>query len=148
MIISHDHRFIFVKTRKTAGTSIEVFLARHLGPEAIVTPVFPEVDGHEARHHDDRFNPLPQVLRQRRVAPAWRDLRRRRTFYNHMPAARIRERVGAKVWNSYFKFCFERNPWDKVVSWYYFRQRADTGTDLRGVRPTANRCRATSASTP
>ena len=21
------------------------------------------------------------------------------------------------VWNTYFKFCVERNPWDKVISW-------------------------------
>ena len=122
MIISHEHKFIFVKTRKTAGTSIEVFLARHLGPDAVVTPVTPPVEGHEPRHHDRRFNPLPQILHQRALRPALSDLKRHRTFFNHMPSARIRERVGEKVWSSYFKFCFERDPWDKVVSWYYYRQ--------------------------
>lgn len=28
--------------------------------------------------------------------------------------------IGDDIWNSYFKFCFERNPWDKVISHYYW----------------------------
>ena len=32
MIASHAHRFVFVKTRKTAGTSLEIALSRHCGP--------------------------------------------------------------------------------------------------------------------
>ena len=28
--------------------------------------------------------------------------------------------VPKTVWNSYFKFCFERNPYDKFISWYYW----------------------------
>lgn len=39
MIISHKHRFIFIKTRKTAGTSIEISLARYCGPDDIITPI-------------------------------------------------------------------------------------------------------------
>lgn len=38
MIISHQHRFIFVKTLKTAGTSIEVFLSGLCGRDDVVTP--------------------------------------------------------------------------------------------------------------
>ena len=122
MIVSHEHRCIFVKTRKTAGTSIEVFLARHLAPDAIVTPVRPAVAGHTPRHFAGWFDPLPQIAHERRLRPALSDLRRRRKFWNHMPAARIRERVGAQVWDSYFTFCFERDPWDKVVSLFWFRR--------------------------
>lgn len=32
MIISHSRKFIFVKTKKTAGTSIECSIAPHLKP--------------------------------------------------------------------------------------------------------------------
>lgn len=43
-------------------------------------------------------------------------------FYEHMPASRVRELVGKEIWNSYHKFCFERNPWDKVVSYYNWKK--------------------------
>lgn len=39
MLISHRYRFIFVKTRKTAGTSIETSLTRHCGNTDIITPI-------------------------------------------------------------------------------------------------------------
>jgi hypothetical protein len=39
MIISHKHKFIFLKTRKTASTSTEFALNEICGPEDVVTPV-------------------------------------------------------------------------------------------------------------
>ncbi len=39
MIISHKHKFIFIKTRKTAGTSIEIFLSQFCGKNDILTPI-------------------------------------------------------------------------------------------------------------
>lgn len=37
MIVSHKHEFVFLKTRRTAGSSIEAALAPHLGPEDAIT---------------------------------------------------------------------------------------------------------------
>jgi hypothetical protein len=96
MILSHRHRFIFIKTLKTAGTSIEVSFSRYCGPDDVLTPITPPEAGHSPRNHAG--------------------------FYNHMPAAEIRRQVGPDIWNGYFKFAFERNPWDKVVSYYHWVQ--------------------------
>lgn len=42
MIISHKYRYIFLKTNKTAGTSVEIALSRFCGPDDIITPITPE----------------------------------------------------------------------------------------------------------
>jgi hypothetical protein len=101
MIISHKYRFIFVKTLKTAGTSIEIFLSQHCGPDDVVTPILPHVEPHVARNHDG--------------------------FFNHMPASEIRERVGPEVWRTYFKWCVERNSWDKTLSYFHMMNARQGG---------------------
>jgi hypothetical protein len=125
MIVSHEHRFTFLKTRKTAGTSIEVFLAGLAGDDGIVTPIDPPVEGHRPRNHGP--SPLAPLSLLRGDAPGAvrRDLRRGRWFFNHMPARLVRARVGRRRWDSYYTFCFERNPWEKTVSFYYFAHRHD-----------------------
>lgn len=31
----------------------------------------------------------------------------------------MKRRIGDDVWNSYFKFCIVRNPWDRFLSFYH-----------------------------
>ena len=64
MIVSHQHRFVFVKTRKTAGTSIEIALAQHCGPDDIITPI-DEVDEQIRRNLGHRG---PQNFEDRKKA--------------------------------------------------------------------------------
>ncbi len=122
MIISHRHRFIFVKTRKTAGTSIERFLRGFLGPEDVIMGAGERNGGgrwnptNELVHHPDPSN-VKLTLKQ------WRHAQR---YYQHMPAWRLRDRVGHDVWDRYFTFCFERDPWDKLASFYWWRTRDES----------------------
>ncbi|HET6806885.1 MAG TPA: sulfotransferase family 2 domain-containing protein [Frateuria sp.] len=128
MIVSHKHKFIFLKTNKTAGTSIEIALSKFCGPEDIITPISP-VD-EETRHSLGYRGP------QNHLAPWYdygpRDLarlaikgKRKLRFYNHMTGREVLEYVGRDVWDSYFKFCFERNPYDRLVSHYYWCNRSE-----------------------
>lgn len=130
-ILSHRHRCIFIKTRRTAGTSIEVFLSQACGPEDVVTPIRPHVEPHRPRNHTGPFNPLPELLAShgRYLRSTWRELADRRRFFNHMPALKVRARVGKPLWDRYFTFCVERNPWDKTIS-HYYHTRQQRGEDL------------------
>jgi hypothetical protein len=44
-----------------------------------------------------------------------------------MPAREVKQRIPADVWNGYFKFCVERNPWDKVLSHYNMHAAREGG---------------------
>jgi len=46
---------------------------------------------------------------------------KRRRFYNHAGATFIRNHVSDEIWNTYYKFCFERNPFDRAISLYYWK---------------------------
>lgn len=127
MIISHKYRFIFLKTAKTAGTSIEIALSKFLGDDDIITPVSSD-DENIRRQLDYRG---PQNFRRtpgkRRVSSFFSTMfgRRQKAFYNHMPAHEVRDLIGDEIWNGYYKFCFERNPFDRVVSLYYWCHKTE-----------------------
>ena len=97
MIISHKYKFIFIKTLKTAGTSIEMYLSPHCGEEDIVTTIDSDPEGHKPRNHRDLFS-------------------------SHIQAKDVRLLLSRRMWKNYFKFCVERNPWDKTLSQYYWRK--------------------------
>lgn len=138
MIVSHKYRFIFIKTKKTAGTSVESYLSQFCGEDDIIAP-------HEylaGQNYTGLFNPLTDLryylkngkndlidlmynLRNEQnghgrfyTLKRLVHLREGVQYHQHLPALIVKSRVGRDVWDNYFKFCFERNPYDKVLSHY------------------------------
>ena len=102
MLISHVCRFIYLKTRKTAGTSVELYFEPFC--------VEPKLYTGERHNRPSSVSEWGVVGSRGFVADTW---------YNHMPAARVLALTGEDIWNSYLKFCVVRNPFDKVVSWFW-----------------------------
>jgi hypothetical protein len=129
MIVSHQHKFIFIKTKKTAGTSIEAALSELCGPADVITPYREESDRDRKGRAPQNYR-IEHPLKPQR--PLWRKLLGRPErywhpsvgFYEHMPAWRVRAYVGEEVWRSYFKFAFDRNPWDRQISWWLYKTKS------------------------
>jgi hypothetical protein len=107
MIISHSHRFIFIKSAKTAGTSLESALSHHCSGDDVVTPL-----GDYRVNRDEEGNWVHKSMNAGE-------------FQQHDHGITIRNRVSPAVWNDYFKFSIARNPWDRVVSLFFWKHRND-----------------------
>lgn len=110
MLVSHRHRFIYTKTAKTASTSVEVFFE----PFCVDDPDWRPRHGREAEESP------AGIVGYRGPSPG------DSPWYNHMSAREIRDRLGSDIWNAYLKFCVVRNPFDLLVSWFWFEQRTKT----------------------
>ena len=116
MIASFTHGFIFVKTRKVGGTSLEIVLSSWCSGRDIVTPIPPRDELIRAD-----FGGSPRNFRAREGKPA---------FYNHIPATDVREALPG-LWSRAFKFSVDRHPYEKVVSraWWNVGRRGGSPED-------------------
>ena len=115
MIISHKHKFIFFKTRKTASSSIQVALAEHCGPNDIITGQYQlgiDDNSHTAGLNLDKFY----------------------TNHPHPELSDVRKFVGENIWNSYFNFAIVRNPYDIAVSRYHWDLKGKKGINNTSVQ--------------
>lgn len=99
MIISHRHRYIFVHAPKTGGTSLAMALESKVGKDDILLGDTPKA--------------LNRRKRQKALTASGR-------LWKHAQLRDIQGLVGQAEIDSYFVFTIVRNPWDRVVSYYFW----------------------------
>jgi len=106
MIVSHKYKFIFLRTEKTASTSLTKALVDQIGDRDEVITSF--------KGNWVKYMPIhPGGLK--RAFP------RQFGLHFHAHAKDVRTAIGHKIFDSYYKFAVERNPWDRQVSLYFHR---------------------------
>lgn len=133
VLVCHLHKFIFLKTRKTAGTSVEAALQVLISEGGVEEETNESVgrDGIVGRRmqgkmlrtaNDGRILSLQRQHKSSyRHQPHYR--RARALWYHHKPAAEVKRDLGDGMWSSYHKISVVRNPWDKVVSLWKWQTR-------------------------
>ena len=105
LLISHTHKLIYLKTVKTAGTSVEVLLQQYLFPDVPATHAFEGFAGQSG------------IVGTRLTTNGF-------PFFNHMTAEQLKVLVGEQIFKEYLRVACIRNPYDKMVSWFWFTMPA------------------------
>ncbi|MCB1495945.1 MAG: hypothetical protein KDJ86_09185 [Bauldia sp.] len=143
MIVSYEKNFIFIKTRKTGGTSVEIALTPSCGPDDILSLITLEdehlrlQDGRVAARNYVGDRGLETRIERailKRKPGRFRKLRKQAigqgALTNHSSASKIRNAIPREFWDKAFKFTIERHPYEKVVSGVYWGSRHQTEKNM------------------
>lgn len=105
MLVSHTKKFIYLRSHKVAGTSIELMLEP-----------FCRNDNKEPTHDSDEYISETGIVGRRYYGKMIKGL-----WDNHTLPETIIENLGENIYNNYFKITSIRNPYDLMVSLYHWR---------------------------
>lgn len=101
MIISHKHKFIFVRAAKVAGTSLTLALRKICDEKDVLT----SMKGYDRRRDSTKYS--VQLVTSK--------------MHRHSKAFEIKERF-PEEWDNYTKFSIVRDPWDVAASAFFYRK--------------------------
>ena len=125
MILSKKNKLVFIKGRKVASTSVEVFLSSVCGKNDIITPITPvdeklrmEKYGRHAQNYGatnkdhteyiSKVGTYPMANLKDITHPAG-------AYYNHMPLSQVINLFG-EIPSDWCIFAIERCPYRKIIS--------------------------------
>ena len=111
VLISHRKKFIFIKNKKCAGTSVEAFFEKYC--------MDPSKNYIQTHYRDTEISEFGIV--SQRADPYNFKGHDQLKWHNHMGLKQISRQLEKDKFDEYFKFCVIRNPYDKMVSFYHHR---------------------------
>ena len=136
MIISHKLKIIFIKCKKVGGTSFEIALSRYCDSDDIITRVQEEEIrtglGFTKSSNDKtlRAKLLIAKLKMFTGVNNYLHYRHFKTSISHLGAKEIKELVSEHIWNDYLKIAIIRSPYQKAISYYFWKKRAEKLTSV------------------
>ena len=109
MIISHHFKFIFIKTNKTAGTSIEWALSKFLRKGDMLTTII------EEEERQKQINTKGLIYLNKELSP-----RMRKKFKPHSPLSAAHKAFPET--KDYFSFGILRNPFKRYISGFRYHK--------------------------
>jgi len=119
MLVSHINKFIYVKPLKAAGSSVEAWFQKFCLSEEDRRKL-PQKVWDTKRDGTKHFKNENGIIGGRMGGYS-------RKFPPHARLKRLKKIVGKEKFNEYFKFSVVRNPWDRIVSMYWWKHKNKAG---------------------
>ena len=106
VLVSYKYKFIYIKNRKVAGSSVESFFGKYcIDPEKIYS-------------YDDSM--VLHIDNYGIIGSRTSGMKKKDKWKPHKDAKDIKRDLGDEKFNKFLKFCVVRNPYDKMVSRYFW----------------------------
>jgi hypothetical protein len=119
MIISKKNKFVFLKTPKTGGSSLEFYLSQFCGKEDTLTPLLPSEE--KIKKKLNLLNCRNYKIRKFNISNLSKFKISKKVVLNDHSSLKVLENDLRLNLNQYYIFALVRNPYDWIVSFFLWQ---------------------------